>query len=353
MSIEKNTFETTAESRFSEEEKESLIRGSGSFFELYGILRTIDSVQGSNEVFTPDRLIEIIESVRKGEKTLEHITRTYGLRDAVERLLSKLDIPDVPPHLEAKVALALPLPDSEETLSGDFLENYPVEPIAPLTREEKDSYLKEQEEYDERRWLCVKDPVADERLFSLERKVTRYESVVEPISFDDLMRALADSSFVDGGEIFDGEELRKDVVAVRLGEKKVEDLPRSMQEGVYKLISQDVFERIASGKKNIPNHDWQAFLHARPVVEDYLGRRDYYSVGYPRIGSNEVRTKDAVIDGTLVWADEKNAIFECYGEYRLFPVGEFLMDNGMTKNEEDEQDRIRRGGELKYKQMPY
>ena len=44
-------------------------------------------IEGTLKTYTPDQLILIIERVRHGHRPIEFITRSYDIRDAVERLL--------------------------------------------------------------------------------------------------------------------------------------------------------------------------------------------------------------------------------------------------------------------------
>lgn len=57
--------------------------------QLFYTLQGLKSVQGSSETFLSSYLIETIKAIKEGRKNLNTITRTYGLRDTVQRLLSK------------------------------------------------------------------------------------------------------------------------------------------------------------------------------------------------------------------------------------------------------------------------
>ena len=58
-----------------------------SFDELYQSIRQMEKIEGTLKTYTPDQLILIIERVRHDHRTIEFITRSYGIRGAVERLL--------------------------------------------------------------------------------------------------------------------------------------------------------------------------------------------------------------------------------------------------------------------------
>ena len=58
-----------------------------SFDELYQSIRQMKEIEGTLKTYTPDQLILIIERVRHGHRPIEFITRSYDIRDAVERLL--------------------------------------------------------------------------------------------------------------------------------------------------------------------------------------------------------------------------------------------------------------------------
>lgn len=68
-----------------------LIRGSKSIPELYVQLHKIGSIQESQQEYSSDDLIEIIQKVRSGEFDLDYVTNTYGLREVVGELLSQKD----------------------------------------------------------------------------------------------------------------------------------------------------------------------------------------------------------------------------------------------------------------------
>jgi serine/threonine protein phosphatase PrpC len=58
-----------------------------NFRELYNALLAMDGLKGSEEVFAPEELIDIIEDVRAGTLDVGYVTRTEGLRDKVLDLL--------------------------------------------------------------------------------------------------------------------------------------------------------------------------------------------------------------------------------------------------------------------------
>lgn len=57
--------------------------------QLFHTLRGIGGIQGSSEFFPSNYLIEIIQAVKSGRKNVNTITRTYGLRDTVQKLIEK------------------------------------------------------------------------------------------------------------------------------------------------------------------------------------------------------------------------------------------------------------------------
>ncbi|MFA6198585.1 MAG: hypothetical protein WC734_05580 [Patescibacteria group bacterium] len=70
-------------------EAESMgIEAAASFEGLYSILRTMLEVVGTAKTYTPDELITKIEDVRRGDRDISFITRSHGLRNTVERLLT-------------------------------------------------------------------------------------------------------------------------------------------------------------------------------------------------------------------------------------------------------------------------
>jgi regulator of replication initiation timing len=67
----------------------NVISSADSFESLVNAIDEIARIKGADgHVYSADELIDAIESVRTGDKTLNHITRTSGLRDKVAELLS-------------------------------------------------------------------------------------------------------------------------------------------------------------------------------------------------------------------------------------------------------------------------
>lgn len=63
------------------------LQNAATFDELYELLEVFGKVQGSQKSYTPQELRTKIEQVRHGHRPLESVTRSHGLREAVERLL--------------------------------------------------------------------------------------------------------------------------------------------------------------------------------------------------------------------------------------------------------------------------
>lgn len=70
-----------------EKAKEDLVSSCTSFVQLAETIRIIGAVQGTRKLYYPDELIRKIEQVRHGHRTLEFVTRTYGIRSKVESML--------------------------------------------------------------------------------------------------------------------------------------------------------------------------------------------------------------------------------------------------------------------------
>ena len=70
------------------ENKEIGLEESTSFDSLYENLRGLDTVQGTRKEYTVEELIKKIEAVRHGHKDLILLTRSFGIRETVERLLA-------------------------------------------------------------------------------------------------------------------------------------------------------------------------------------------------------------------------------------------------------------------------
>lgn len=71
----------------SEEEKERLVSEAEVFTELFQVIEMIGPVRGSRETFEPGQVIHTINRVREEGFPVEDVTRAYGIRDAVRRIM--------------------------------------------------------------------------------------------------------------------------------------------------------------------------------------------------------------------------------------------------------------------------
>lgn len=71
---------------------EQAIASASNFKELESVLDSLGPIKGSEEIYSPDSLIDKINRVQNGEIRLEYITRTHGLRDKVAELLGNSDL---------------------------------------------------------------------------------------------------------------------------------------------------------------------------------------------------------------------------------------------------------------------
>jgi len=90
-----------------------MIEASNSFEELYSVLKKIGEISGSNgKVYSFNQLVDTIEAVRENTLDIDYITRNYGLRGVVIRLLdeAKKPIPEDgnPPSTSGKMAVFSP-----------------------------------------------------------------------------------------------------------------------------------------------------------------------------------------------------------------------------------------------------
>jgi hypothetical protein len=113
MSIENlgrgNSYE---KKELAEAEKDALVSSSHNFEQLYAAIDKIGKAKGSQETFTAEQLKDKIARVRSGTIDLNYITRTHGLRDAVERLIGNQVEHEAPSHgnveFEARVESSTP-----------------------------------------------------------------------------------------------------------------------------------------------------------------------------------------------------------------------------------------------------
>ena len=87
MNIEDAGGKGPEKKELSENEKESLIRGTHSFDQLYAAIDKIGAFQGSQETFDASQLRDKVDRARSGAIDITYITRAHGLRETVARLL--------------------------------------------------------------------------------------------------------------------------------------------------------------------------------------------------------------------------------------------------------------------------
>lgn len=67
------------------------IQDAGSFDELFDLLETLaemeGGIHGTQKTYSPQELRKQIDRVRNGHRSINSITRSYGIRDKVEELL--------------------------------------------------------------------------------------------------------------------------------------------------------------------------------------------------------------------------------------------------------------------------
>lgn len=65
---------------------EDAIQKTNNFSDLFGAIHQIGNISGTGEDYDPDKIIDYIERVRRGEMDIRYITRAYGLREKVREL---------------------------------------------------------------------------------------------------------------------------------------------------------------------------------------------------------------------------------------------------------------------------
>ncbi|MEW6407515.1 MAG: hypothetical protein AB1465_02385 [Patescibacteria group bacterium] len=81
--------ENEAEDVLKETAERYNIQKAKTFDDLYFILEATGNLRGTNKFYTPKELVTMIEKVRQGKLTSEHITRRGGLRDKVIELMGQ------------------------------------------------------------------------------------------------------------------------------------------------------------------------------------------------------------------------------------------------------------------------
>lgn len=70
-----------------EVERKITISSAQNFTELYEALRQKGGLQGTQQFYKPEELIDIIERVRKGILDISYVTQTEGLRNRVDDII--------------------------------------------------------------------------------------------------------------------------------------------------------------------------------------------------------------------------------------------------------------------------
>jgi hypothetical protein len=289
------------------------------------------------------------------------VTRTNGLRQKVEELLSKGYIPpDNPDNFEASVALELPVseeteaslieeispnpspetpPSADATValempilsSDEALPDVPTKsPLQPLTPEERGFYKQQKEirdtlngmdeyalfrDYVELRFEEMGGSATDVEFETIIKKKERYDSLFHPKSFDEWFAIIASANEIydEDGTLLElsPEEYIQKIEDFRLGLNVW--LPDFIRAGAERMISVDIEELIKNkGALHIAKHEWEIFEKLHPTVSAggaTEAERELFNVFTNSAG--EVFTKEGKIEGRLVWAEHTGlAVFE-------------------------------------------
>jgi hypothetical protein len=385
MSIEnpssrKSSIESRVEA--SDREKERTIRRSYNFDQLYSAIDEVGSIQGSQELFQPADLKEKIARVREGKLDITYITRTFGLRETVSRLLEPDERDPKPkPPFQATVALELPSeeipkeevpiedsstkdpspleasatvsaekvrqpededsfepnnePDPSEPSSevaideqggvGEDIAEVPTDPIPTLSPEDED-FLRQAERSISSRLRN------EEKYFEiLSRKQTidrKRADIIYAKSFADLQDAIFSTNADNTAE------LAKRIEKVWSGTGSLDDLPPSLRSGAENVLATQALEKLSRNERvSLKSQEWDAFIARNFVDPNYLGNRVAMFYNYPAIGATDVKTREGIIDGELVWANKEMAVFKNGDTFLRVPMEEIVMDNDKTYGE--------------------
>tara|TARA_Y100000310_G_scaffold81278_1_gene77881 strand:- start:1333 stop:1602 length:270 start_codon:yes stop_codon:yes gene_type:complete len=88
MSFEKPGDSGLEESEISPDEA---IAAANTFEALYDALRAVGEIEGSSKTYDAEELIELIRDFQEGNRLINEITRTHGLRNKVSELIDSLE----------------------------------------------------------------------------------------------------------------------------------------------------------------------------------------------------------------------------------------------------------------------
>ncbi len=356
------------------ESPEKLIERSGNFEDLYRVLERVCPIRGTQAMYFAEQLINIIDRVRRGELTIDYVTRTHGLREKVASLLHKVT-PEPPPPREAMVALEIPKNGNEESavavdvdsvqppdpesdsasvtleIKKGLFESEVVEqqniPLSPLTDEEEAFYARAKSEYDQRftteyrlnlqsvphLYLNIADPEVLRRFQEIDIKVQQIKDIENASSFESLYNLLRTFSFENSGETISGKELIYQIEQFRNGNAELSQLPEMLHHGIIKLVAKEIEGRLQKEENiEIKDFEWRCFMQLFPQDKNFLGNRVW--VGYPNIGSENVTVRedgaDVIVEGRLVWGDEHMLVFQNQNNFKTISTEKVVMENGKT-----------------------
>lgn len=351
----------SVEKEITEQEKEKLIKDSLSFENLYRAISKIGIIRGTGAVYNPNTMIDLIEKVKGGQKNINIITRTYGIRDKVKDLLTR----PLDPLKTKEAAAALELPKeepeivvAEELIGGDGpgphisdrkktdeikIEkirqelgiNLPIiEPLSPQEEKLLDEY---QRHVQGLYYFDGQSKEDEEKGRSLYTRNWNYLNLINTQSLEYFSKI---KGYKDGEYYISSENILECVEALKLGKTLPYELPEQLQRSIESAISNEIFSDFEKGifLSLGEQHLWELFIKYHPVNNDYLGERIGISIGfeYPHIGDVDLIAEDdapgerVLLEGELVWCDGKIAIFKTEQVYNSIPFESIIMKNGKS-----------------------
>lgn len=288
----------------SENDKQALISNSKSFENLYEAISKIGKIQGGQEIFLPNQLIDVIENVRNGYLESDYVTRKYGIREKVEELI-RAGLPGkrrrINPLSPQEQSIALEIPKNESDLASEQfsdgakedLSNDPFGPMGskslyvpdiqvttPLgvEAENKHNYpIRPLNAYEHQKFAHAQEflPYTEEEFKKLYDRKKEVFLITNPKSLEELKNTISSFSGIEeDGKFFESSLLLRYIEEIQSGNKSIDVLPHSLISGIVSLVNIGELElpetnfQVNTENSNTPHVKYERTRRAKPKLKE-------------------------------------------------------------------------------------
>lgn len=353
-----------------ESEKEALVKAAESFSDLYDVIEKIGPVQGSQELFLPMRLIDIIAKVRRGEIGLGFVTNTYKIADQVEYLLGIESNTDTEPNPNDRgpkspepLSAKLETPQEEEqavNIEADpaVSEGGPEAPIIgfPVPDYEWDTpggLYNEWRGMEKYRGLTYNDTEGFYPKMGSNNLGTRQGRINGSMIYCDGETAIFQTPNGKMGVPFG------DLISPSGKTYSEIQIEKELKENSRRLKAEEVWAKLHENKTVVLTSDqWKDFYNYYSADTNFLAENGF------TLGQSNVRSKDGLIEGDLVWGNQDWAVFsnKTATNFSVIPFKDLIVDESIleaqrqaeqrrAEQRKNDQERKRRAGSNKAKYL--